>query len=98
MVCHGWYRHRLHHHRSDQRHLVSGVSDRYQRARHGPAQRGGATFWTDAAVLGHAGIPSVVFGPGGAGLHGLEEHVRLSEVAACRDALVSLARSFCAPA
>ena len=39
--------------------------------------RGGATFWTDAAILGHAGIPSVVFGPGGAGLHGLEEHVRL---------------------
>jgi acetylornithine deacetylase len=60
--------------------------------------RGGATFWTDAAILGHAGIPSVVFGPGGAGLHGLEEHVRLSEVAACRDALVDLARSFCAPA
>jgi len=61
------------------------------------AQRGGVTFWTDAAILGHAGIPSVVFGPGGAGLHSLEEHVRLSEVAACRDALVSLARSFCAP-
>ena len=60
------------------------------------AQRGGATFWTDAAILGHAGIPSVVFGPGGAGLHGLEEHVRVSEVAACRDALVDLARSFCA--
>ncbi len=60
------------------------------------AQRGGATFWTDAAILGHAGIPSVVFGPGGAGLHGLEEHVRVSEVVACRDALVDLARSFCA--
>jgi acetylornithine deacetylase len=63
-----------------------------------PAQRGGATFWTDAAILGHAGIPSVVFGPGGAGLHSLDEHVRLSEVAACRDALVDLARSFCAGA
>ena len=61
------------------------------------ALRGGATFWTDAAILGHAGIPSVVFGPGGAGLHGLDEHVRLSEVVACRDALASLARSFCAP-
>jgi acetylornithine deacetylase len=59
------------------------------------AQRGGVTFWTDAAILGHAGIPSVVFGPGGAGLHSLEEHVRLSEVAACRDALVALARAFC---
>lgn len=62
------------------------------------AQRGGATFWTDAAILGHAGIPSVVFGPGGAGLHGLQEYVRLSEVLACRDALVDLARRFCAPA
>jgi acetylornithine deacetylase len=61
-----------------------------------PASRGGATFWTDAAVLGHAGIPSVVFGPGGAGLHGLEEHVRISEVLACRDALADLARAFCA--
>ena len=59
------------------------------------AQRGGVTFWTDAAILGHAGIPSVVFGPGGAGLHSLEDHVRLSEVAACRDALVALARAFC---
>jgi acetylornithine deacetylase len=59
------------------------------------AHRGGVTFWTDAAILGHAGIPSVVFGPGGAGLHGLEEHVRVDEVLACRDALVDLARTFC---
>jgi acetylornithine deacetylase/succinyl-diaminopimelate desuccinylase-like protein len=38
----------------------------------------------------------VVFGPGGAGLHGLEEYVRLDEVLACREALVSVARRFCA--
>jgi hypothetical protein len=37
-----------------------------------------------------------VFGPGGAGLHGLEEHVRLDEVIACRDALVEVALTFCA--
>jgi len=55
----------------------------------------GMTFWTDAAILGHAGIPSVVFGPGGAGLHGLEEYVLVDEVITCRDALVELARSFC---
>ena len=35
----------------------------------------GASFWTDAAVLGHAGIPSILFGPGGAGLHSTEEYV-----------------------
>jgi acetylornithine deacetylase len=54
------------------------------------------TFWTDAAILGAAGIPSVVFGPGGAGLHSVEEYVRVEEVHACRDALVALARRFCA--
>lgn len=60
------------------------------------ARRGGMPYWTDAAILGRAGIPSVVFGPGGAGFHGLEEYVLGDEVLACRDALVHLARGFCA--
>jgi acetylornithine deacetylase len=55
----------------------------------------GASFWTDAAVLGHAGIPSVLFGPGGAGLHSTEEYVNVTDVILCRDALVELARRFC---
>ena len=57
--------------------------------------RGGMTFWTDAAVLGVAGIPSVVFGPGGAGLHSISEYVLAADVIACRDALIELAHSFC---
>lgn len=56
----------------------------------------GMTFWTDAAILGKAGIPTVVFGPGGAGLHGLDEYVLVDDVLACRDALTELAREFCA--
>ena len=55
----------------------------------------GMTFWTDAAILGNAGIPSVVFGPGGAGLHSIEEYVRLDEVLSCRDILTQLVRSYC---
>jgi acetylornithine deacetylase len=55
----------------------------------------GASFWTDAAVLGHAGIPSVLFGPGGAGLHSTEEYVNVADVLVCRDALVELAQRFC---
>ena len=51
----------------------------------------GMSFWTDAAVLGEAGIPSVVFGPGGAGLHSAEEYVHLADVTACRDVLADLA-------
>jgi acetylornithine deacetylase len=55
----------------------------------------GASFWTDAAVLGHAGIPSILFGPGGAGLHSTEEYVNVADVLVCRDALIELARRFC---
>lgn len=51
----------------------------------------GMSFWTDAAILGAAGIPTVLFGPGGAGLHGREEYTRIEEVLLCRDAIVQLA-------
>jgi len=55
----------------------------------------GMSFWTDAAILGKAGIPTVIFGPGGAGLHSIEEYVIAEEVLACRDALINLALGFC---
>ena len=55
----------------------------------------GMSFWTDAAVLGDAGIPSILFGPTGAGLHSVEEWVDVQSVLACRDALVALARDWC---
>jgi acetylornithine deacetylase len=52
----------------------------------------GMSFWTDASILGGAGIPALLFGPAGAGLHGVEEWVDVASVIACRDALVQLAR------
>lgn len=54
----------------------------------------GMSFWTDAGVLGGAAIPSVLFGPGGGGLHSTEEYVTMADVLACRDVLVELARHF----
>jgi acetylornithine deacetylase len=51
----------------------------------------GMTFWTDAAILGGAGIPALLFGPGGAGLHSTSEYVTLDDVYACRDVLVEVA-------
>jgi acetylornithine deacetylase len=53
------------------------------------------SFWTDAAILGDAGIPSILFGPTGAGLHSVEEWVDANSVVQCRDALVTLARDWC---
>jgi acetylornithine deacetylase len=61
-----------------------------------PAATTGMTFWTDAAILGAAGTPAVVFGPGGAGLHSTEEYVLLDDVEKCCAALVELARTITA--
>ena len=57
-------------------------------------RRVGMTFWSDAAILGAAGIPSVLFGPGGEGLHSPGEYVRVEDVRRCRDALAVLVREF----
>ena len=45
----------------------------------------GMSFWTDAALLGAAGIPTVLFGPRGAGLHGIDEHVLVEDLDVCAD-------------
>jgi acetylornithine deacetylase len=53
----------------------------------------GMSFWTDAAILAAAGMPSVLFGPGGAGLHSTTEYVNVEDVYVCRDILVAAART-----
>jgi acetylornithine deacetylase len=60
-----------------------------------PTTTGGATFWTDAAILAEAKIDSVVFGPSGHGLHSIEEYVSADDVILCRDAFVELTRTYC---
>jgi acetylornithine deacetylase len=56
------------------------------------AEATGMSFWTDAAILADAGIPSVLFGPGGAGLHSAVEYVNIADVTTCRDVLVDAVR------
>lgn len=54
----------------------------------------GMSFWTDASVLGEAGIPSLLYGPAGQGLHGVEEWVDVASVLTCRDTLARLAQKW----
>ena len=75
-------------------HALPGVLERCARARGVKAERQGLSFWTDAAILGGAGIPSLLFGPGGAGLHSTEEYVHIADVIACRDVLADLAETW----
>jgi acetylornithine deacetylase len=60
-------------------------------------QEGGVGYWMDAALFHGAGIPTVNYGPGGAGAHEAVEWVDLDSVVRCAQVLVETARRFCDP-
>jgi len=55
----------------------------------------GVPFWTDAALFAAAGIPTVVFGPGGAGAHEETEWVDLDDLERTAEILLRTAKEFC---
>ncbi|HLJ59044.1 MAG TPA: M20/M25/M40 family metallo-hydrolase [bacterium] len=55
----------------------------------------GAAFWTDAALLAGAGVPTVLFGPAGDGAHADVEYVDLPSAVACAQVLVNTIDEFC---
>jgi len=56
----------------------------------------GQTGWMDSALLSAAGIPAVVFGPGGEGAHAVVEWSNLEHVERCAEILAAVAEEFCA--
>ncbi len=56
----------------------------------------GLPFWMDSAILASADIPSVIFGPVGAGAHAVEEWVDLKSLQVCKNVLVATIQDFCA--
>ncbi len=62
----------------------------------GSTKPAGVLFWTDAALTAAAGIPTVLFGPAGAGAHAAEEWVDLASLERCREVYVASATALCA--
>jgi len=60
-----------------------------------PIEPGGVSFWTDAALLAAAGIPTVVFGPIGAGAHAAEEWIDLQSVEQAAAIYAQTALAYC---
>jgi acetylornithine deacetylase len=58
----------------------TGLVSRIQTASPG-SQLAGLSFWADSALLGQAGIPSVLYGPIGHGAHAVDEWVSLKSLA-----------------
>jgi acetylornithine deacetylase len=55
----------------------------------------GVPFWADSAVFSAAGIPTVIFGPGGEGAHAAVEWVDLAQLDRCVEALDHVIGAFC---
>ena len=55
----------------------------------------GVPFWTDAALLSEAGIPTVVLGPAGEGAHAEVEWVDLASLERCAEIFLGMAQEFC---
>jgi acetylornithine deacetylase/succinyl-diaminopimelate desuccinylase family protein len=55
----------------------------------------GVSFWADSALLAAAGIPTVVFGPIGAGLHTEDEWVDVESLERCVEIYAATASAIC---
>ena len=80
---------------SEEADIVKAIQAASVKTLNHPSRIAGVQFWTDAAVLSAAGIPSVLFGPSGSGAHAVEEWVDLSSVKACAEIYLATAMSFC---
>jgi len=60
-----------------------------------PPVLSGMSAWMDSALISAAGIPAVIFGPRGMGLHGETEWVELESVRACSVIALGMIEDFC---
>jgi acetylornithine deacetylase len=55
----------------------------------------GAPYWMDSALIAAKGIPTLVLGPGGGGMHSEQEWVNLSDVVTLTETLQNIIEEFC---
>ncbi len=75
--------------------LVQALARQLAQVTGRPPAFAGMAGWMDSALLAEAGIPSVIFGPAGEGLHADVEWVDLESLAQCHETVLATAREFC---
>lgn len=75
--------------------VVSGLVQTIERVTGASPEFGASSGWMDSAVMGAAGIPTVIFGPSGSGAHAAVEWVNLDSVIVTAEVLAALVLGFC---
>ncbi len=78
--------------------IVTAVSEAAAEITGAAPQQGGASYWADAAFIAAAGIPTVMFGPGGEGAHAVEEWVSIADTEVVARTLTAVAERLCGAA
>ena len=60
-----------------------------------PAETMTTTGWLDSALLGEAGIPTVICGPCGEGLHAAVESIDVASLGTCAEVYAEIIQQFC---
>lgn len=76
--------------------LVRTLARQLQHVTGRPPKLAGMAGWMDSALLAEAGIPSIVFGPAGEGLHADVEWVSLGSVVQCHEIVLATIQDYCA--
>jgi acetylornithine deacetylase len=76
--------------------IVALVNEAAQAATGQPTETMTQTGWLDSALLGDAGIPTIVFGPGGEGAHAAVEWVDIQSLGVCTQVYADVIAKFCA--
>lgn len=80
---------------SEKEEVVRSLSCSYRNVTGEEPQFAGLSFWTDGAILSENGIPSVIFGPSGSGLHSSVEYADFDSVIIFSEVLTQTIKEFC---
>jgi acetylornithine deacetylase len=78
--------------------IVQVLRKAYKDTQHIEPKIFGSSGWLDSAILAEAGIPTVIFGPGGEGMHSAVEYADFESVAKTAEVLIQVIIDYCGKA
>lgn len=75
--------------------IVQTLDESFRQVTGRNSQHTGMAAWLDSAVFAQAAIPTVIYGPKGAGMHAAVEYVEFDSVITCARVIADAVRAWC---